>query len=514
MTRIDKRNSRYKQTVSALLAAVGILSVAAAAGCSRGGEQAKEGGEKAAGAPAGAPGTPAAQEATPVEVAPAVVQTVTSTVPVTGSVAALQSVDLSPKISAKVVSVSGREGQTVRRGQVVVQQDTSDLQRQVQQAQANVRAAQARVAQAETQARLQRTTSNAGVADAQQQLKSAQAQLALAKRPQRTQEVAVAENAVAQAQANYDRAATDRKRYEDLVKQGAAAQITLDQYVNQERVARAALDSAKQQLEIAQTGGRSESVQQAQAAVARAESALRLARSNVGQNEVRQDEIRAARATVAQVKAALALAQQQVADAAIRSPIDGVISERLTEPGQFAGPGTAVLRLVKMENVYFEAQVPETNIGSIRAGMPVQVRADAYPGRVFSGKVEKIYPQGNASSRTFNVRVVIPNAGKLLRPGLFARGEVVTERRQGVVVPKDALLAEDGQFQVFVVEDGARAERRTVKVGIQTEDTSEILSGVQANERVIVTGNTGLKDGAQVQVTNGGAGRQRTAMAQ
>jgi HlyD family secretion protein len=530
---MQKQGSRVKQMKKrGLLAGIpvaAVVSIALLAGCGRpGGDAAANGEKKEGGAPAaGAATQNAADVAVPVRVAEAKRETVTRSLPVTGNVAALQTVELSARVSAKVISVAGREGAAVRQGQVVVQQDTTDFQAQLEQAQANLASAranlkssEARLAQAETQVKLQRTTSEAGVQDAEQQLKSAQAQLELAKRPQRTQEINVAENNVAQAQANYDKAKSDRERYDMLVKEGAAAQITLDQYVNQERVAKAALDSAQEQLKIAREGGREASIRNAETAVSRAQWQVRLAKSNRAQNQVREDDVKAARAAVAQAKAtiqqneaAVTLARQSVINAAIRSPIDGVISERLTEPGQQAAPGGAVLRLVALDTVFFEAKVPETDIATIQAGMPVDVKVDAYPGRSFKGKVARIYPTGSTASRTFNVRVEIPNGGKLLRPGLFARGQVIAGQWPGIVISKDALVAGDTGFAVFVATPDGKAVRRNIKTGVETDQTVEVLSGVREGEMVVIAGQGTLKDGSKIDVKNSDAQPRQAAAA-
>jgi RND family efflux transporter MFP subunit len=459
----------------------------------------------------GAAGQPAANTATPVRVATAKRETVTNTVPVTGSLAALQSVDLSPKVSARVVAVAGREGTPVTRGQIVVQQDTADLARQVQQAEANLQSARAQLAQAETNLILQRTDSATAVQNAKAGLAAAQANLALAKQPQRTEQIRQAEIAVEQAQANYDRAVADRKRYEYLVKEGAAAQATLDQYVTTEAVQRANLDNAKQSFQMAQIGGRTESIRASQEQMRQSQIALQQAKSNVQQIRVKEDAVRQARAAVAQNEAALAYQKQQLVDASIVSPIDGVISDRKTEPGQMAAPSTTVLTIVALNTVFFEAQVPETSLATLVQGQPVNVRVDAFGGKVFPGKVARIHPTGSTSSRTFVVRVEIPNTQKELRPGMFARGEVVTERREGIVIPKDALVASDNGFAVFVAENGGRAVRRTVQVGIQTPETSEILSGVKDGEQVVVAGQDALKDGSQIQVQDGNDASQQTA---
>ena len=495
-----KHSSSKRWTALAL--ALG-LTILAGAGCgNRGGGQAKAGG--AAGGPPGAGATPAADQGTPVRVARAVEKNVERTVPVTGSVAALQSIDLAPKITARVTQVIGREGTTVRRGQVVVQQDTSDLVTQVGQAEASLASARARLAQVQTQSRVQNKNSIGEVENTRQQLRQAEAALALAKRPQRTQEVAVAENAVRQAQANFERAQSDRQRYDQLVKEGAAAQILLDQYATQEKVSRAALDSAKQQLDLARDGGRAENVGTAQANVIRARLGVGQARTNLQQIQARGSDIQAARAAVQLSQAALDFARLQVANASVRSPIDGVVSARLTEPGQLAAPGTAVLRIVSLKNVYFEAQVPETDVASIRPGLPTPVRVDAYPNKVFYGRVARVYPTASTTSRNFIVRVVLDNSGGQLRPGLFARGAIVAERRRGIVIPKDALLTRDGKTTVFVAQTGDTAKLRSVKVGVQTAETAEVRSGVQPGERVVVAGQEALENGGKIRIQAGG----------
>jgi len=483
--------------------AASVTALLLLAGC---GPKAGGGGDAAKGEN-GKPGAAAgAAEATPVRVTPASMQTVTRSIPITGSLAALQTVQITPKVTGRILEVLGREGAVVRKGEIVARQETEDASDQLRQAEANLQAARARLSQAQTQARLQTTQNATGITDAQQALQAAQSQLAIARRPQRTQEVAVAQNAVAQAQANYERAATDRKRYDQLVQEGAAAQITLDQYVTNEKVTKAALDTAKQQLNIAQTGGRTEQIQNAETAVRRAQGQLRLARANNQQSLVREDDIRAAQATVAQNQAAVALARQQIGNADIRSPIDGVISERLTEPGQLATPAAAVARVISLDTVYFEAQVPETAISELRAGLPVTVKVDAFPGRSFDGKIVRVNPSGNASSRTFNVRINLPNNKGLLRPGMFARGGVIAERRRGVVVSKDALIPTDGKFQLFVAETENKATLRTVTVGIETAQTTEVTTGLKEGERVIVAGQDGLKDGAAISIQPGDGG--------
>lgn len=496
-----------KSPLAPLLCALPLGALIALSGCDN---KPVGGGVEPAAAATPEPGTP-------VTLAPVRSDVITRTIPVTGNIAATGSVQLAAKLSARIVFVAGREGDMVRRGQVVLRQETLDLAPQVKQAEAgvaqaraNVTTARARLAQAQTNLHLQTTAGDAAVEDAQQQLKAAQAQLEIARRPQRTQELTVAESAVALAQANYDKSVIDRTRYEALVAEGAAAQAALDQYVTAERVARASLDTTRAQLDLARTGGRDESIQQALTEVRRAEWGVRLARSNTAQLQVRRDEVSAAQASQRQAEAAVASAEaqlaqvrQQVDNATITSPLDGVISQRNAEPGQLVGPGSPALTIVSLGTIYFEAQVPEVELARLKVGAPVSVVIDAFAGRSFVGRVARLNPTGNTNARAFTVRVEVQNTRGLLRPGMFARGSVIAERKRALVVSKDALVqTEDGHFAVFIAQ-GGKAVRRTVRLGIQNAEVAEVLSGLSPTDHVVLQGQGTLVEGASIRTAAG-----------
>ena len=481
---------KHPLPTSLLLAA---LALSVAAGCKKPDAAKKAGQAQAAALPA------------PVDVAPAKTETAVRLVPVTGSLQALQTVELLPKVAARVVSVAGREGDPVRAGQVIVQQDVSDLNRQVEQARALADTARTRLAQAQTTYETQKTTSASAVRDAQAQVRAAQEQLALTRRPQRSQEVIVAENNVKQAKANYDKAVSDQRRYAELFKEGATAAITLDQYRTQAEVSRAALDSARQQLTIARQGGRQESVAAQEAQVARAQQALTQAEANRSQVGLRGQDIESARSTVSQSLAALAVAEQAVRDAALVSPIDGVIADRKIEPGQLASPGQSVMQIVSLSTVYFEAQINEQDVSRVREGQTVFVTLDAYPSKPFTGKIVRLNPSGSATGRTFNARVVIANTKGVLRPGLFARGNVVVEKEANqVTVPVEALLRDpddDAKATVFTAENGV-AHANTVRIGLSSPDGRRVaVTGLSGNVQVVVTGQRVMKDGDKVTAT-------------
>jgi len=446
----------------------------------------------------------------------------------TGSLVADNTIQLATRITARVVEAPFREGMSVRKGDLLIRQDTIDLANQeraaraavtqaiagVASAQAAVRVAETRLEQARTQAKVQTTSSAGTVADAEAQLRSAQAQLEIARRPQRGQEVVVAESSVAQAQANLEKAAQDRRRYAQLVADGAASKSQLDQYVNQEKIAKATLDSASAQLDIARTGGREESIRSAESAVRRAEVGVQLAKSNVQLDRVREDDVRSAeasleqsrsallqaKATLASANASLDRSRQDMANAVLRAPIDGVVATRSAEVGQLLGPGTPAISLVTSGQVHFDALVPETDIARLVVGGAVEVTIDALSGRARQGRIGRIYPVGSSSSRNFTVRVDIDGEDGSERPGMFVRGRVGVDRHSAILVSKDAIVkTESDEDSVFVIRDGA-AYRKRVRLGIVGDKSVEIVEGIESNAEVVVAGQSSLKDGVRVTV--------------
>ncbi len=444
----------------------------------------------------------AAETGVSVEVGYARTGDMISTIDVSGSIKALNAVQLSAKISGRVVSVPFREGDTVSAGRVVVQQDTSDLRAQVLQAEAGLQAAKARLSQAKTSEGVSDTTTEAQIASARAALDAAKARLNLVKSGARTQEKAQAENAVAMAKASYENAKSNRDRMRELFLEGALSPQQMDQAQTAFEVASAQYESAKQQLSLVKEGARTEEIEAAQKQVDQAEEALRIARAGRESHKLRAEDIKAAEAGVAQAEAALAYARQQLANASITTPIAGTVSKRLTEPGQMANPGTPLIELVALNTVYFDATVSEMDMHKIKVGMPAKVQVDALPGKVFAGSVLKILPTAEQTSRQFHVWIAVPNKGGELKPGMFARGGIqVAEHKNTIIVPKDALISDGKGYSIYTVAQ-SKARLKPVTIGFETREEAEILSGVTAGEELVVVGQDRLSDGVKVNVAD------------
>ncbi len=495
-------------TLAALLAGSLLL-----AGCRRG----AQGGASAPGPRA----TPAAaqRQATQVSVTPARLATITDTITVTGSLNALHDVVVGVKAAGKVVAVYAREGDIVRAGQIVAQQDPADLQAQLDQQRANLASARTKLAQAQATFQNAQTTlkwtddqTRTAVRQAQAALDAAKQQAAIGKEGARPQELQQAQENVAAAKADRDKARADLKRYQDLYREQAVSAQQLDQAQAVADAADARYNSAVQALSLTKEGARPEEIRRAEAAVVQAQQALAAAVSNRDQVNLRRADVENARAGVAaaqagvrQAAAAVRLAEQALRDTAVRSPISGVVAERKVEPGMQLGAGKDVMRIVALDSIYFDAQLPETQYEQVHVGQPVTVTVDALPGRTFRGTVSKIFPVAS-SGRSFTVRISIQNEGNILRPQMFARGQILLATHANtVIVPRDAVLDFNGKTgRVFVVVNNT-AQERPVRTGFSNLRVIEILSGVRAGEEVITVGQAQIQNGDKVQVMSGGA---------
>jgi len=492
----------------------------------------------------------------PVQVAPVQSGTIAASVPVTGNIQALQDVQLSARAAGRVIAVNFREGQVVRAGQVVVQQDTTDLQANVRQAQANIRQAeanvssnQAKVQQARTNYTLQIQTAKQAVAQAKAQVASARQNYLKVKRGSRPQQVLQGQNQVLLAKANLDNALTVLTRNKNLFAQGAIAKADLDTAQTNYDVQVQTYKNAQESLSLTREGSQTEDIAAAQAQLQQQQASLNTAIANQQQTQVRQQDILQAQDAVRQAQAAvqvqqqtLAFNQQQVANAFIKSPINGIVAAREVEPGQVASPGTNLMRVVGLGSVYYEPTISETDFAATGVGNSVTVQVDALPGKSYPGKVSAVYPAASATNRVFSLRVTVSNPNNELRPGMFARGSIITRVARNVpVVPATALVplasqqgfqandSSDAQIasgtqtsaqQVVVVGANNTAQPRPVKVGIQNQQQAQITSGVQTGEKIVIVGQQGLKRGDKLTIIDangnpvgGHGGRGRTAQA-
>lgn len=233
------------------------------------------------------------------------------------------------------------------------------------------------------------------------------------------------------------------------------------------------------------------------------EAQLRVAESQILASE---SQVRLAEAQIETYRAALDLAQTNLANTRLMAPFSGYVSQRNLDAGAAVSAGSSgtntsslgILVLQDIRTVKVQVEVPERQIARVVPGIPVRLSVDPYTGQVFSGTVTRIVHALDPRARTMGVEVDIPNADGRLKPGMFARVDLVVDRRAGALaVPVEAIRVGDGKPSVVVVRGGA-VEFVPVELGVTDGGWVEITKGPGDKDSVIVQGKELVKAGQKV----------------
>jgi multidrug efflux pump subunit AcrA (membrane-fusion protein) len=352
----------------------------------------------------------------------------------TGSLAGDEQTDVAPQTAGKVVALGMDIGTYVKRGQMIVKLDDSELKLRVDQSLAQVEQAKAAVRQAEEKIGL----------------KSGQAF-----DPNRVAEVAFAKVSLELADKNLRRA-------EKLIESGDVSRSFYDQQ-------KAQRDQLKEQYD----------------------AAIAQARQNYA-------AVAVARTNVANAEAQLALARKSLSYSTVSAPIDGFVAERIADLGEYVSPQGKIATIVRINPLRIRIDIPEQAIPEVRVGQSVSMSTSAWPDKSFSGRIARIAPNVTASSRTLTVEAEIENRSGVLKPGQFATVRILQARpAPAVLVPARGVITESSVSRVFVIKNG-HAEQRLVQVGQAEGDLVEVKSGVTAGEQVATSNLEQLSDGIAV----------------
>jgi RND family efflux transporter MFP subunit len=218
--------------------------------------------------------------------------------------------------------------------------------------------------------------------------------------------------------------------------------------------------------------------------------------------------IRAAEARAAQAAATIVAAEAEARAAnvsasfsTITAPFDGIVAARLIEPGNMASPGLPFVTLETIDRYRLELQIDESRVRSVRTGQSVAVELDrASENEMVTGRVVEIARAIDPSAHTFAVKVELP-AGADVRSGMFGRARFAIGEHPALVVPA-ASVVRRGQLQmVFAVDPNGRVRMRPVTTGDSSAAGTEILSGLQSGELIVVNPSASLIDGASVRTS-------------
>lgn len=186
----------------------------------------------------------------------------------------------------------------------------------------------------------------------------------------------------------------------------------------------------------------------------------------------------------------------------IRAPIDGIVSSRYVKLGQSIDTSDVAFRITDGSELLAYLQIPQGELGKFAAGQSATLTVDAMPDSTYSATIARISPTIDMRNGTFRATAFIDNRSGELAPGMFARFSIAYEQHtNALVIPRAALIEEDDQTSVYVVSDGAVA-RRVIEVGIESEDLVEVVGGLGADDVVVVTGQSSLRDGSKVLASN------------
>jgi multidrug efflux pump subunit AcrA (membrane-fusion protein) len=178
----------------------------------------------------------------------------------------------------------------------------------------------------------------------------------------------------------------------------------------------------------------------------------------------------------------------------VKSPIDGVITDRRSTAGELVSKETQIYTVSEPADLWVLAEIRESDIGAVKVGQDAAFTVLAYPGEQFRGKVVRIGNRVEEESRTLEVRIEVNNADGRLKPGMFADVEIVRTVQQNVLLISDIALQSEGDNQiVFVALDGNKFEKRVIKIGMEQHGQLEVIEGLKEGEKVVTTGSFILK---------------------
>jgi RND family efflux transporter MFP subunit len=370
----------------------------------------------------------AASETKEVRVARAESGALPNVVTVSGTLAAEEQVVLGMKVAGRVAELAVDLGSRVEEGQVMARLDPTDFRLRVQQAEAALQQARSRLG-------LPPETSHEASAGGSPRPDDGNAEARDRVNPEQTSLVRQARAVMDEARLKLDR----------------ARQLFKEQLVPQSE-----LDAAEANYVVAES---------------RYQDAL--------------EEVRNRQALLAQRRSELQLARQQFTDSVLHAPFAGAVRERQAALGQYLDAGDPVFTLVRMHPLRLRVAIPERDAAGVRVGQDVRVTVEGDP-NVYPGRVARTSPAIEETSRTLMVEAEVPNPTGALRPGSFARAEIVTSADLPVVfVPASAIVQFAGIEKVFLVREGRAVEQR-VRTGRRRSQQVEIIQGIAPGDTVVV----------------------------
>ncbi|MFN6483546.1 MULTISPECIES: efflux RND transporter periplasmic adaptor subunit [unclassified Nostoc] len=453
---------------------------------------------------------PAQPMAIPVKLATVQTETVQDSSEFIGSLEAPRSVIIKPQVEGRITNIFIQEGNRVQQGQVIISLESDNVQAQLLQAKAGLAQAQARLAELEAGTRQEE------IAQARAQLTQAQARLRDAQSGSQPQEIAQAEAQIQSAKSDVELAQSRAKRYAQLRKEGAVSQDTLEGYVKEQQSAEAALVVAQKRLDQLRQS-RTSSVNELAGALEQQKQNLRQL-----ENGSRPEEIAQARSQVSQAAAQVQAAQVQLQYTKVLAPFTGIVGDIPTKVGDYVEKADQLTTLTRNDSLELNISVPLEQAKKLRLGLPVQM-LDVQGKTIARGKVSFISPNASSDSQTVLIKANFGNSRNRLLNLQSVQTRIIWNERPGILIPVTAVSRLGGETFVFVAQAPAErkaeaptekkaeapadkkagapslvAQQKPVKLGAIEGNNYQVIEGLKAGDKIVVSGILNLTNGAPI----------------
>jgi len=345
-------------------------------------------------------------------------------------------VDVSFQIAGRVIEVLAVEGQPVKAGEVLARISSDELVQRVNQLQAALDAAVSQVRQQQGTVRLRRDIVEGQIEQARGEAQASRVAADRVREGLRPQEVRVAEAELAQADARLTQSRADYERTSNLFKEGVVPRQQLDAAQGELRTAESAREAANQRLALAREGSRRQDIAEADARAETAQAGVNVAQAGRTDVQIQQAALTAAQAREKELRAQLEAAKTQLSYTEIRSPLKGVVLTKNVEAGEFVNPGTPVVTIANIDDLWMNVYIPETQTGLVKLGQAVRVTADSFPGKAFNGKITFVSSESEFTPKTiltreeriklvYRTKISLEDTQQRLKPGMPADAEIL-----------------------------------------------------------------------------------------
>ena len=445
-------------------------------------------------APPGGKASAGLPMAIPVKLATVETATIQDSSVISGFLEARGSVTLKPEIDGRISEILFKEGDRIRKGQVIIRLESDNTQAQLRQAKASLDRTQARLAE------LKAGTRPEEIAQAKARLAQAQTRLKNAQGGARPEEIAQAEAQIKVAKSDLELAESRANRYQKLREEGVVSQDELEQFLTEKRRGAARLEEAQKRLDQLAKSRKSDIDELA--------AAVELEKQNLKQleNGFRPEEIAQARSQVREAAAQVQLAEVQQQYTKIVAPITGIIGDIPVKVGDFVSKGDQLTTVTENDTLELNLAVPFNEAERLRLRLPVKI-LDAEGQPAATGEVTFISPNINQNTQNILAKATFTNTKKQILNRLNVQARVIWDESPGVLIPTQAISRLGGQTFVFVAQESPEAKpgmpnlvalQQPVKLGAIQGKDYQILEGLKAGDKIVVAGILNLTNGVPI----------------